>query len=126
MKFYDKIDLQSLELDLEKYGSMKKILEELKIKITKKLEESNSLELKVDFLHQEKERLEISIDIMQVKIMKVIELLAKAITKAVTSGIGNVGNITSTIFSADTQVTQLTNALANDNDGMLLAKALTE
>ena len=117
MKFYNKIDLQSLELDLEKYGSMKKILEELKIKITKKLKESNSLELKVDFLHQEKERLEISIDIMQVKIMKVIELLAKAITKAVACGIGNIGNITSTIFSADTQVTQLTNMLELANDG---------
>ena len=89
MKFYNKIDLQSLELDLEKYGSMKKILEELKIKITKKLKESNSLELKVDFLHQEKERLEISIDIMQVKIMKVIELLAKAITRAAACGIEN-------------------------------------
>jgi hypothetical protein len=30
---------------------------------------------------------------MQAKIMKVIELLAKAITRAVACGIGNIGNI---------------------------------
>ena len=60
---------------------------------------------------------------MQAKIRKLIELLAKAITKAVACGIGNIGNITSTIFSADTQVTQLTNALqlANDDHGKTTA-----
>jgi hypothetical protein len=119
MKFYNKIDLQSLELDLEKYGSMKKIIEELRINIAKKLKKRDSLKLEVNLLSQEKEKLEKSIDIMQAKIIKVIELLGKAITRAVSCGIGNIGNTTSTIFSANTQVAQLSKMLqvADDNDG---------
>jgi hypothetical protein len=103
MKFYNKIDLQSLESDLE-----------LGINVAKKIRQRNSLKIEVDLLGQEKERLGKSIDIMQAKIMKVIELLAKAITRAAACGIRN---ITSAIFSADTQLTQLTNMLELANDG---------
>jgi hypothetical protein len=59
---------------------------------------------------------------MQAKIMKLIDLLAKAITKAAACGIGNIGNITSTIFSADTQVTQLSNMLQLADDGKTVPK----
>ena len=120
MKFYNKIDLQSLESDLEKYGSMKQILEEFRINIVIKTILRNSLKIEVDLLRQEKEKLEKSIDIMQAKIMKVIELFAKAMTKAVACGIGNIGNMTSTIFSAETQVTQLSNMLQLANGGKKL------
>jgi hypothetical protein len=117
MKFYDKIDLQSLELDLEKYGSIKKILEELGIEMPEKIRQRDSLNIEVDSLRQEKERHEKSIDIMQAKIIKGLELIGKALTKAAACGIGNIGNITSAIFSADTQLTQLSNMLQLADDG---------
>ena len=113
VKFYDKIDMHSLELDLEKYASMKKILAELTINIAEKIRQRDSLRIEIDLLRQEKERHEKSIDIMQAKIMELIELLAKAITNAVAS---RTGNITSTIFSADSQVAQLTNMLQLSDD----------
>ena len=123
VKFYDKIDMQSLELDLEKYATMKKILAELTINIAEKIRQRDSLRIEIDLLLQEKERHEKSIDIMQAKIRKLIELLAKAITKAVAS---RTSNITSTIFSADTQVAQLTNMvqLSDDDNGKIITKKI--
>jgi hypothetical protein len=38
-------------------------------------------------------------------------------SRAAACGIGNIGNITSTIFSADTQLTQLSNMLELANGG---------
>ena len=125
VKFYDKIDMRSLELDLEKYASMKKILAELTINIAEKIRQRDSLRIEIDLLRQEKERHEKSIDIMQAKIMKLIELLAKAITKAVAS---RTSNITSTIFTAETQVAQLTNILQlsddDDDNGKIITKKI--
>ena len=117
MKFYNKIDLQLLGSDLEKYGSMKQILEEFRINIVIKTIFRNSLRIEIDSLRQEKESLEKSINIMQAKTIKVTELLGRAITRAVTCGIGNISNISSTIFSVDTQVTLLSNILQRVDDG---------
>jgi hypothetical protein len=117
MKYYDKIDLQSLESDLEKYGIMKHTLEQFRINIVIKMMLRNSLKLEIDSLRQEKERLEKSINIMQAKTTKIIDLLARAITRAVTCGVGNISNISSTIFSVDTQVTLLSNILQRVDDG---------
>jgi hypothetical protein len=89
-----------------------------------KSRQRDSLKIEVDLLRQEKERHEKSIDIMQAKIMKVIELFAKAITRAAACGIGNIGNITSTIFSADTQVTQLSNMLELADGGKTTIKKM--
>jgi hypothetical protein len=61
---------------------------------------------------------------MQGKIIKGLELIGKALTKEAACGIGNIGNIASAIFSADTQLTQLSNMLELANDRKTVPKKI--
>lgn len=99
-KYYNKIKLESLSADLDKYADLHEALEELS-------NEKGHLRMEISLLQEKKQRIIEITDAIHFKTMEMLEMmerLAENVAKAAAAY-----NLPSTIFSTYTKITILSN-----------------
>jgi hypothetical protein len=109
-RYYSKIKLDSLAVDLERYADLKEAVEELSKKEIIIIEQHDHIRMEISSLQEKKQRIKERIHTISVKMKKRINIVRQLSRKIAEMALAF--NLPTAIFSTDTQIHILSNILS--------------